>query len=108
MSYFVFLWLCSGHVDSFLRLVEAVVLSSFILMRQNRTARRAERRDHLNLQIDLIAEKEITKLLQMVRATSSHLGVDRVADDQEPGELGSKMAILLSGGVRRLRAHFNR
>jgi len=56
----------------------------------------------------MLAEKEITKLLQMVRATSSHLGVDRVADDQEPGELGSKMAILLSGGVRRLRAHFNR
>jgi len=48
--------------------VEAVVLSSFILMRQNRMTKRAERRDHLNLQIDLIAEKEVTKLLQMVRA----------------------------------------
>ncbi len=37
--------------------VEAVLLSSFILMRQNRMAKRGERRDHLNLQIDLIAEK---------------------------------------------------
>jgi uncharacterized membrane protein len=44
---------------------EAVVLSSFTLMRQNRMAKRGELRDHLNLQVDLIAEKEITKLLQM-------------------------------------------
>ena len=48
--------------------VEAVILSSFILMRQNRMMRRRERRDHLNLQFDLLAEKEITKLLRMVRA----------------------------------------
>ena len=31
--------------------VEAVVLSSFILMRQNRMSKRAEQRDHLNLQL---------------------------------------------------------
>src|ERR1035437_4284983 len=31
--------------------VEAVILSSFILMRQNRMMRRGERRDHLNLQV---------------------------------------------------------
>src|SRR5450755_3516081 len=48
--------------------VEAVILSSFILMRQNRMMHRGERRDHLNLQVDLLAEKEITKVLQMVRA----------------------------------------
>ena len=37
--------------------VEAVILSSFILMRQNRMMRRGERRDHLNLQVDLLAER---------------------------------------------------
>ena len=52
--------------------VEAVILSSFILMRQNRMMRRGERRDHLNLQVDLLAEKEITKVLQMVRAICGH------------------------------------
>jgi uncharacterized membrane protein len=36
--------------------VEAVILSSFILMRQNRMMRRGKRRDHLNLQVDLLAE----------------------------------------------------
>jgi uncharacterized membrane protein len=44
--------------------VEAVILSRFILMRQNRMMRRGERRDHLNLQVDLLAEKEITKVIQ--------------------------------------------
>jgi uncharacterized membrane protein len=44
--------------------VEAVILSSFILMRQNRMMRRGERRDHLNLEVELLAEKEITKLLR--------------------------------------------
>jgi uncharacterized membrane protein len=67
--------------------VEAVVLSSFILMRQNRMTKRAERRDHLNLQIDLIAEKEVTKLLQMVRALCAHLGLHQIAEDEELKEL---------------------
>lgn len=45
--------------------VEAVILSSFILMRQNRMMRRGEHRDHLNLQVDMLAEKEITAVLQI-------------------------------------------
>jgi uncharacterized membrane protein len=55
--------------------VEAVILSSLILMRQNRMMRRGERRDHLNLQVDLLAEQEITKLLRMVRAICGRLGL---------------------------------
>src|ERR1017187_53320 len=55
--------------------VEAVILSSFILMRQNRMMRRGERRDQFNLQVDLLAEKEITKLLQMVRAICGQMGL---------------------------------
>jgi uncharacterized membrane protein len=43
--------------------VEVVILSSFILMRHNRILRRGERRDHLSLQTDLLAEKEIRTLL---------------------------------------------
>ena len=44
--------------------VEAVILSSFIGMRQGRMMCRGMRRDHQNLQVDLSAEKEVTKLLQ--------------------------------------------
>jgi uncharacterized membrane protein len=73
--------------------VEAVVLSSFILMRQNRMSKRAEQRDHLNLQVDLISEKEITKLLQMVRAICERMGLDQVADDNELREFSQATSV---------------
>jgi uncharacterized membrane protein len=73
--------------------VEAVVLSSFILMRQNRMSKRAERRDHLNLQVDLISEKEITKLLQMVRAICQSMGLKQIADDQELREFSQATSV---------------
>jgi uncharacterized membrane protein len=73
--------------------VEAVILSSFILMRQNRMMRRGERRDHLNLQVDLLAEQEITKLLQMVRAICGHLGLQNIMADREIRELSENTSI---------------
>jgi uncharacterized membrane protein len=73
--------------------IEAVILSSFILMRQNRMLRRGERRDHLNLQIDLLAEKEITTLLQMVRAICGHMGLQSIVADKEIRELSKNTSI---------------
>jgi uncharacterized membrane protein len=73
--------------------VEAVILSSFILMRQNRMMRRGERRDHLNLQIDLLSEKEITKVLQMVRAICGHMGLQNIMADKEIRELSEPTSI---------------
>jgi uncharacterized membrane protein len=73
--------------------VEAVILSSFILMRQNRMMRRGERRDHLNLQIDLLSEKEITKLLQMVRAICGRMGLNNIMEDEEIRELSQNTSI---------------
>lgn len=73
--------------------VEAVVLSSFILMRQNRMAKRGEQRDHLNLQVDLIAEKEITKLLQMVQAICEHMGLRHIAEDKDIEELTQETSV---------------
>ena len=73
--------------------VEAVILSSFILMRQNRMMRRGERRDHLNLQIDLLSEKEITKLLQMVRAICGRMGLENIMADKEIRELSQNTSI---------------
>jgi uncharacterized membrane protein len=72
--------------------VEAVILSSFILMRQNRMMRRG-RRDHLNLQVDLLAEKEITKLLQMVRALCGHMGLQNIMADKEIRDLSQNTSI---------------
>jgi uncharacterized membrane protein len=73
--------------------VEAVILSSFILMRQNRMMRRGERRDHLNLQVDLLAEKEITKLLQMVRELCGHMGLQNIMADKEIRDLSQNTSI---------------
>ena len=73
--------------------VEAVILSSFILMRQNRMMRRGERRDYLNLQVDLLAEKEITTLLQMVRAICGQMGLQNITADKDIRELSQNTSI---------------
>jgi uncharacterized membrane protein len=73
-------------------------------MRQNRMAKRADRRDHLHLQIDLIAEKEITKLLQMVRAISAHMGLKQFTNDQELKEL--TQATSVEGLTQRIEETF--
>jgi uncharacterized membrane protein len=67
--------------------VEAVLLSTFVLMKQNRMARRDEAREQLNLQIDLLAEKEITKVIQMQRLICKRLGIDEALEDQEAAEM---------------------
>ena len=55
-------------------------------------SRHADHRDHLNLQIDLLAEKEITKILQMQRRLCEHLGVP-ASDDPEAVELSQHTAV---------------
>ena len=63
---------------SFLTLVvslEAIFLSLFVLMSQNRMTRIAEQRARLDLQIDLLAERELTMLLRMLRALCEKQGV---------------------------------
>ena len=73
--------------------VEVLILSSLILMRQNRMLRRGEGRDHLNLHIDLLVEKEITTLLQMVRSICGHMGLQSIAADKEIRELTRNTSI---------------
>lgn len=72
--------------------IEGVLLSTFILMKQNRMSRRADERNHLNLQIDLLAEKEITQMLQMQRELCRHFGL-AVANDAEIEELSQQTAV---------------
>jgi uncharacterized membrane protein len=72
---------------------EAVLLSTFVLMKQNRMSRRGEQRDQLHLQVALLAEKEITKLLQGQRQISEHLGIQAVTSDPETRELSEVTAV---------------
>jgi uncharacterized membrane protein len=55
--------------------VEAIFLSTFVLITQNRMAAAAEKRAELDLQISLLAEHEVTKVVTMVSAIADHLGI---------------------------------
>jgi uncharacterized membrane protein len=72
---------------------EAILLASFILMRQTRMNRRADERDHLMLQILLLAEKEITAVLGMDRQIAGSVGLQKVAKDKELEQLSQHTSI---------------
>jgi uncharacterized membrane protein len=55
--------------------VEAIFLSTFVLISQNRMRAAADKRADLDLQISLLAEHEITKLATLVAAIGDHIGV---------------------------------
>jgi len=48
--------------------VEAIFLSTFVLVTQNRMQRDADRRADLDLQISLLTEHELTRVIQLVNA----------------------------------------
>ena len=62
--------------------VEAIFLSTFVLISQNRMAAAADKRAELDLQISLLAEHEITKVVTMVDAIADHLGIDHPAQSE--------------------------
>jgi uncharacterized membrane protein len=72
---------------------EAILIASFILMRQTRLGRRSDERDHLMLQILLLTEKELTALLSMDRKIATEMGLTRAANDPEIRELSQKTSI---------------
>jgi uncharacterized membrane protein len=55
--------------------LEAIFLSTFILISQNRQSRLAEIRNHLDLQINLLSEQENSKMLAMLEALLRHHGL---------------------------------
>lgn len=67
--------------------VEAVLLSTFVLMKQNRMSRRTDQREQLHLQINLLAEQEATKLLQLQRLICIRLGITDAVHDEQLKEL---------------------
>src|SRR4051812_25293120 len=75
-------WPGIKHIDPFpfifltlMVSLEAIFLSTFILISQNEETRLAERRNALDLQINLLTEQENTKMLQMLAAIGRKLEV---------------------------------
>ena len=62
--------------------VEAIFLSTFVLISQNRMAAVADKRADLDVQISLLAEHEVTKLVTMTSAIVDHLGIGDAADEE--------------------------
>src|SRR6478672_5011084 len=73
--------------------LEGVLLSTFVLIKQNRMSKRADQRTHLDLQINLLAEKEVTKMLQMQRLICRRLGIEEADTDAEVAELSHITAV---------------
>ena len=76
------------HIDpfpfTFLTLVvslEAIFLSTFILISQNHDTKISERRNHLDLQINLLSEQENTRMIGMLKAIAEKVGANI---DQDP------------------------
>jgi uncharacterized membrane protein len=55
--------------------VEAIFLSTFVLITQNRMAAAADKRADLDLQISLLAEHELTKVATLLSEMARHMGV---------------------------------
>jgi uncharacterized membrane protein len=66
--------------------LEAIFLSTFVLVSQNRQAQLADRRAELDLQTNLLAEHEVTRILTLLDAITTHLGIEE-GDDPELPEL---------------------
>jgi uncharacterized membrane protein len=71
--------------------VEAIFLSTFILITQNRMAAAADRRAELDLQVSLLAEAEITKLVELVSKIAEHMNVS-TAEQHEIEEMKQRVA----------------
>jgi len=62
--------------------LEAIILAIFVLISQNRNAKVDDLREETHLQVNLIAEKEITKLMKMMAIVLERQGVDLSQDPE--------------------------
>ena len=72
--------------------VEAIFLTTLVLINQNRMAAAADKRAELDLQINLLTEHELTRLLHLVSAIAERLNV-RSEVDEEIEELKQDVAV---------------
>ena len=62
---------------------EGVFLTIFVLISQGRMSRQSEQRSHLDLQVGMLAEQELTTILQMLQKLCQHAGVNVDSSKQE-------------------------
>jgi len=62
--------------------LEAIFLSTFLLISQKREALLTERRAELDLQVNLLSEQENTKMLELLKKIGEKVGVDLTNDPE--------------------------
>lgn len=62
--------------------LEAIGLAIIVLVSQNRSSKVAELREEVDLQVDMLTERELTKLMQIVSAMAAKLEVDLSRDEE--------------------------
>ncbi len=72
---------------------EGVLLTVFVLFRQNAAQRRADHFEQLNLQVGLLTEKEVTKALQLLRAVCIKLEISEPLGDAELSEMSQVTSV---------------
>ena len=70
--------------------LEAIFLALFVLASQNRLARQSDKRSHLDLQVNLLAEREMTAVLQLLRDIARHLRVPTSVTADQLQDLAAK------------------
>jgi len=70
--------------------LEAIFLALFVLASQNRLARQSDKRSHLDLQIDLLAEREMTAVLTLLQDIARHLEVRTTVTAEQLRDLMEK------------------
>ena len=91
--------------------LEAIFLSTFVLVSQNRISEQSERQTELALQISLVTEHEVTRVLQMLDAIQDKLGIHNDTDselaqleqDTRPEDVLEEIASVNRRGRERLR-----
>jgi uncharacterized membrane protein len=82
--------------------MEGVLLTTFVLMKQNRMSKRADQRNQLNLQVDMLSEREVTKILQMLAAVCEHMGLQQTAHEPEVRQMSQHTAVdLLANELKK-------
>ena len=62
--------------------LEAIFLATFVLISQNRLSAEADKRADLDLQMDLLTEHELTRVIKMLDAIQDKLGIENDSDKE--------------------------
>ena len=73
--------------------IEFIFLTTFVLMNQKHLSKRQEQWSHLTLQAVLLAEREVTKNMQMLDGICQKLGLEKPAHDKEVKDLAQKTPV---------------